>query len=170
MVLRIGEVGEVVGDTLIAVPLTPYWCTVLGPKVREADRVDCIAHDQDPTRALFTGCGAGPAAAILDRETRQPVGAVGWSYSGNIWSLWVDLTPEQSRELMRSTKAAVYFMASRAAEHGILLSNVVWDQNRVTRAWLKASKCFDFPEGEMQYGGKTFLPFFVKPLEELINV
>jgi hypothetical protein len=170
MPLYIGEVGEVVGDTLIAVPLTPYWCAVLGPKVREADKVDCIAHDQDATQALLAGCGAGPAAAILDIKTRQPVGAVGWTFDGNIWSLWIDLTPEQSRELMRHTKSAVFFMATRAAEVGVLLSNVVWDQNRTTLAWLRASKCFDFPRGEMHHGGKTFLPFFVKPLEELIHV
>ncbi len=170
MSLVLGEFGELVGETLVAVPLTYYWCQQLGPKVTEEDKVDCVAHGGDPTQALLTGMEAGPSCAILDRETRQVMGACGWTYEGNIWSLWSDLTSTQMREIMRHTKPAVAYMHRQALARGLILSNVVWEGNRRAITWLRASKCFDFADQDILHGGLRFIPFFVKPLEALLDV
>lgn len=168
MTLRLGECGEIVGDTLIAVPLTYWWCHQLAPLVREQDRIDCITQGVDILSDLLHGLQGGPAAIVLNKETRQPVGACGWTFEGKIWSLWIDLSADQSREIMRNAKRAIVFMSLRALELGIILSNVVRIDNRLTIAWLRASKCFDFSNQVIHWEGHTYLPFMVKPMEELI--
>lgn len=151
---------------LYLAPLTETLCILLGKKLCAADLIDCAAHDYDGEAALRDCMDGGPSCAVMDGLT--VVGALGWTDAGYIWSLWMDLTPEQSREIMRWTPKLIKEMAHDAARP---LCNVVWEGNDRTIAWLKASHCFTFLDNQrLSYKDRVFLPFFVKPLGDLQHV
>lgn len=143
----------------------------LGPLIRETDRRDCVAHDCNPELALldaFTAGRAWTALWNLDVGEPQPLGCFGWTHTGFIWSLWVDLTREQSLALMSRAQSVIKGMAREAGAAGIAsLCNTVRTDNLLTIAWLRASKCFDFPRPAIEHDGHRYLPFFVKPLGDL---
>jgi hypothetical protein len=145
--------------------LTRSSCTSLGPLIRAADVIDCAAHDYDPVEALFSGLSEGPSWLVTNQG--MPIGAVGWTYAGAIWSLWRDLSIVESLALLKATPAAVRFIAAQAQRP---LGNVVWEGNVVTRAWLAASGCFEFLDSAFQHHDKVYLPFHVKPFGDLPNV
>ncbi len=145
--------------------LTLQGCLYLGYKLREGDKVDCWRHDQSGCRALKAGMEAGPAWGVWDLREGSLIGAIGWNTQGNIWSLWSDLTGEQTKEVMHLTVPAIRSLVSMAG--GIPLGNYVWEGNRLTIAWLKASHCFNFLDDRIRIGDKDFIPFKAKPYEEL---
>jgi hypothetical protein len=134
----------------------------LAPRIRESDRLDCALHDCDAGKALLDGLRKGPGWAVTwENET---IGAIGWTFDGHIWSLWVDLTEEQSRAIMSRTSMVVRAFAASAQRP---LGNAVREDNRLTIAWLRASKCFNFIGQPIPYDGHRYLTFFVKPLGDL---
>lgn len=147
------------------VPLTDLLCGNIGERLSQADLIDCAAHDYDGVAALRDCMLGGPSCAVCHGD--DPIGAIGWTEEGYIWSLWTDLTRDQMRAVMARTPELIRQMAQDAQRP---LMNVVWEGNRATRAWLRASHCFDFLEDRLQYKGKTFIPFFVKPLGDLAHV
>lgn len=151
---------------LYGYPMTESYCEMLGPRLSEEDLRDCAAHDFDGTLALKSALGGGPCLGVF-WEDHSLLGAMGWTFEGFIWSLWGDLTAEQGRELMKWAPSVIQEMAREA---GRPLCNVVWEGNRRTIAWLKATHCFDFLPCTHEYKGLNWLPFFVKPLGELAHV
>jgi integrase len=134
----------------------------LASRIRETDRLDCAMHECDAGLALLDGLRKGPCWAVTWEN--QTIGALGWTYDGYIWSLWVDLTREQSKAIMARTRHMVRALVRDAARP---LGNTVREDNLLTIAWLRASKCFDFIGGPITHEGHRYLPFFAKPLGDL---
>lgn len=141
----------------------------LATKIREADVIDCEAHGVTPLEAIHQGIAFGPTYVVTDADVMEfdrPVflGVVGWTPEGSIWSLWRDLTAGQSLALLRAAPAAIRFIAECARRP---LSNVCWEGNTQTLAWLRATNCFTFLDSRLQLGDKLMVPFFVKPIGDL---
>ena len=135
----------------------------LAPRIREADRMDCKAHDADPETGLIMGLHSGNAwAATWDNEV---IGAFGWhEENGTIWSLWAELTHEQSRAAMLRAPDVIKSLVKLA---GGPLCNWVRTDNLLTMAWLRASKCFDFVGEPVEHRGHLYRHFITKPLGDL---
>lgn len=146
----------------------------LAGRLRDGDVQDCLAHEHTPEEALLGGWQGGPSWGVWDGDCL--IGAGGWTFDGAIWTLWSDLTRSQSLALMRVTPSWARKIAEHANEHikwyqpERRLQNAVWEDNRLTIAWLRATRCVDFLDTRLQFGDKWFIPFFLKPLAELPNV
>jgi hypothetical protein len=80
----------------------------------------------------------------------------------------VDLTRGEQKRLLKLTPQVIRAVVEDAKRP---LSNVVWEGNKRVIAWLRASKCFTFLDKQsVIWEGRPYIPFFVKPLGDLINV
>lgn len=164
--------------SLVPVPLTYQHIRDLAPRVRAADIADLTVHGNDPEQALVSGMTAGEAYAIMDTGNPKPawlpdsawdegrvIGAGGWTVTGGAWTLWADLTRQQSRALLKIAPAWARIMAIRAKRP---LGNYFLTGNTVTERWLRATGCVTILDGhEMLWQDRSYTPFFVKPLEAL---
>lgn len=148
-------------------PLAKHHCTRLAPLVCEADRLDLIAHNSDPEAALETALKEPGEAWAVGYHDGPILGAFGWTEAGAVWSVWADLTRGEQRRLLRLTPEVVLAVAQDAKRP---LGNVVWEGNTRVLSWLKASKCFTFLDNHLLWEGRRYIPFFVKPLGDLIHV
>jgi hypothetical protein len=149
-------------------PLLASHIDSLGGRIREEDLMDCAQQDYNPFHALWDAKRVGPCWAVLDGD--HVMGAAGFSAEqGTIWSLWAeDLTGDHKRWIMQHTQAAVRMVC--AFSGCPTLGNYVWEGNRLTIAWLRASKCFTFEETLYAFKGNSYLHFTTKPLGELPDV
>lgn len=150
-------------------PLMWHHAKRLSRVVRKADVLECLAGSgMGPYQAMLEGINRGPCwAAFVDGDA-VPVGAWGWTHEGAVWSMWRDLTSNESRELLRHTPEMVAEMVS--ARDGVL-ENYVWENNTQALAWLRASKCFNIDlDRVIILGNHRFIHFATKPLEELPDV
>lgn len=149
--------------TLLPVPLTYDHIRHLAPRIREADLADLTIHDTDPEQALVSGMTLGESFAVLDDGV--PIGAGGWTVAGAVWTLWTDLTRKQSLELLRCCVPWARIMAIRAKRP---LTNVFLSGNTVTERWLRATRCVTILDNQLlSWKGRSYVPFYLKPLEEL---
>jgi len=135
----------------------------LAPRIREADLRDLTLHEGDPEQALISGLSSGEAYAVLHEGT--VIGAGGWTVEGAIWTLWADLTLGQSKQLLKWSRPWARVIAIRAKRP---LSNVYLRGNTTTERWLKATRCVNILDDHpIQWQGREYIPFHLKPLEEL---
>ena len=149
-------------------PLAPGHCADLAPTVCEADRLDLISHGFNPEAALETALGEPGEAWAVGYADGTVLGAFGWTEEGSIWSMWKNLTRGEQKRLLKLTPQVVRAMVEDAKRP---LGNVVWEGNKRVISWLRASKCFTFLDTDPYvWEGRPYLPFFVKPLGDLLNV
>lgn len=147
-------------------PLEESHVVYLAGRVREADILDLKTHESTALEALTWALKLpGKAWAVMDGDT--PIGAGGFTEAGSIWTLWRDLTLGQYREVLRMAAPWCRIMAILAKRP---LSNVYLKGNRTTERFLKATGCIDILEQEVYHDGRTWIPFFLKPLERMPNV
>lgn len=132
-------------------------------KLAEADSLEVAAMGRTPENALAYATTITNSQAVIDTQGRT-CGAFGWTPAGAIWSLWSPLTRPEIRQVIKHTPRLVRQMVE---EHGGPLANFIWEGNHMGRHWLKASKCFNVDSHLKEFGGKAFLYFQTKPLEEL---
>lgn len=150
-----------------AVPLTEDHIDHLSWQLREGDVVECHLMGMSPREALEQGMNTeGQSFAVLHEDV--PIGAIGWTQEGAVWSLWKDLTALQSRLILRVTPMWFKRFAEEAEVKDITLCNYVWDRNLPAIKWLQASRAVDFREdlSEMK-DGKRLVPFVVRPSVEI---
>jgi hypothetical protein len=151
-----------------AVPLTPNHINQLFWRLREGDQVECHLMGMSPREALEKGMDdEGEAYAVLHEG--EPIGAIGWTQEGAVWSLWTELTALQSRLILRVTPQWFRRFSEAAEEAGLsALCNYVWDRNLPAIKWLKASRAVDFREDLSEVkDGKRLVPFVVRPSMEI---
>ncbi|WP_420381678.1 hypothetical protein [Novosphingobium sp.] len=148
-------------------PLAKHHCQLLAPLVCEADRLDLIAHGSDAGAALATALQVPGGAWAAGYHDGPLWGAFGWTEEGSIWSMWRELTRGEQKRLLKLTPEVVRALAEDA---GRPLGNVVWEGNSRVISWLKASKCFTFLDNPFMFEDRPYMPFFVKPLGDLLNV
>ena len=155
------------------VPMREEHIDALKDRLQEGDRVDCSTAGRTPALALRDGYQGGPAwCALVNGEPRGAFGVMPGLHS--IWSLWTDLTPGESIMCVRLGRLwlrmlSVWWVSQQHPRvPAYRLHNYVWDGNKKTIRWLKATKCFDFhPQHSLTSEGKSFIPFTLKPLQEL---
>lgn len=148
------------------VPLTMHHAEMLAPYVRSSDCADLKTHDSTPWEALRHGVAMdGESWAVMDGEVI--IGAGGWTALGSVWTLWADLSRTQAKEVLRMAPAWCRIMAIRAKRP---LQNVYLAGNSQTEHFLRATKCVDILDQEVLYEGRTWIPFFLKPLEDMPSV
>jgi len=151
---------------LQARPLTIEGIMDLAPVIREEDLLDLKCQNSSAFECLMLGL-EGHAWGIYEGDLI--VGAGGFTAHGFVWSLWRDMTEEQKRGVMQ--KAVGWARIMRLLAGKALLQNVYLKGNHKTERFLKATRCVTIDEGtELVYQGRTFIPFFLKPYEELPNV
>jgi hypothetical protein len=151
-----------------AVPLTATHVHALVDKIREGDDTECRLMGMSPLEALETGRHSdGECYAVLHDDV--PIGAIGWTQEGAVWSLWTELTALQSRLILRVTPQWFKRFSEAAEEAGLAaLCNYVWDRNLPAIKWLKASGAVDFREDLSEVkDGKRLVPFVVRPSMEI---
>jgi hypothetical protein len=147
--------------TLYPEPLTLDHAAYLAPRIREADRKDLKLYDRGPEYALAMALvEPGEAWAVMDGGT--PIGAGGWTEAGVVWTLWVDLTLSQAKEMLRMCVPWARILAIRA---GRRLENMFRITNPATYHFLKATRCVEFT-----HSGTLWQAFRLLPLEELPHV
>lgn len=149
-------------------PLRQDHIEALAPHVSEADRLDLLAADYDPETALQQALlEPGEAWAAGSREGHI-LGAFGWTEAGAVWSMWRPLTRGEQRTILKLTPRLVRALVRDAG--GIPLGNVTYVGNTQIIDWLKATNCFTFLDSEFIWRERAYVPFFVKPLGDLISV
>lgn len=149
---------------LKAKPLTMDDIFCLHDRIREADLIDLKNQDASAFEALLEGVNSGEAWAIYDDE--DLIGAGGFTDQGYVWSLWTDLSLRQSLGIMKKAEGWARVLRMRAGPRP--LQNVFVEGNRVTEAFLRRTRCVNIQEDcPLTYNGRTFIPFFLKPLAEL---
>lgn len=84
---------------------------------------------------------------------------------GAIWTLWADLSKAQARELLKWAGRWARVIAIRSKRP---LSNIYREDNTKTARWLRLTRCVNIlDEHPIQWQGRTYIPFTLKPLEEL---
>lgn len=150
----------------VLIPRLLRWedCETLAPKIRRADLEDLTINRSNPLRALQGAIHMpGEAFGIWDGD--QIVGAGGWTTSGTVWTLWQELTFGQAKALAKNCAPWARIMAIRSARP---LQNVFLQGNAATRRWLESTRCVDILDDHpLTWEGRTFIPFFLKPLEQL---
>ena len=149
---------------LVPVPLTADHAWDLAPRLRAADLADLTIHGSNPNKALLAAIDMpGEPYAILDDGV--VIGAGGWTKAGSVWTLWQDLSVGQAKALLKWCPAWARIMAIRS---GRPLQNVYLKGNLATESWLKATRCVNIlDESPIMWQGREYIPFFLKPLEEL---
>lgn len=144
----------------------------LGASLRSEDRAECL--EGDPFRMLATADRHGGQAytalkwndALNSFTYEDILGAYGWTAEGTIWSVWRNLSREESLSVLVHTPLWVRGLV--VASEWAFLHNHVSSTNLPALAWLKASKCFDFtPEEDLVVDEVVFHRFQTKPLEAL---
>lgn len=149
---------------LKAKPLTLDDIFCLHERIREADLMDLKCQDASALEALFEGLTSGEAWGIFDDGVI--IGAGGFTDQGYVWSMWVDLSLRQSMGIMKKAEGWARVLRMRAGQ--VPLQNVFVEGNRATETFLKRTRCVDIQEDcPLTYNGRTFIPFFLKPLAEL---
>jgi len=139
----------------------------LAPIMRQADIRDLIVHQSSPRDALLQVFNEGGEAWSV-HSGRGIIGAGGWTQRGIVWSLWADLTFEESKALMRTVVPWARIIAIRAKRP---LSNVFVKGNHQTEHFLLATRCVTtFPQAEILHEGRTYIPFMLKPIEDMPHV
>lgn len=148
---------------LVPVPLNYGHILQLAPKLQASDLADLTLHEGDPEGALISGLSSGEAYAVLDGDT--VIGAGGWTVEGAVWSLWADLSKGQAKELLRWAARWARVIAIRSKRP---LGNVYRSGNHKTARWLKLTKCVTILDDHpIMWNGQTYIPFHLKPLEDL---
>lgn len=149
---------------LVPVPLTIDHVWDLAPRLRKADLDDLTVHNSHPRGALLAALSEpGEAFAVLDGD--KVIGAGGWTKAGSVWTLWADLTRGQAKDLIRLSRPWARIIAIRAKRP---LQNVYLKGNRATEGWLRATGCVTIlDDNPIVWQGREYIPFFLKPLEEL---
>lgn len=154
---------------LYTLPLRRRHIPLLHPYIREADLADMKVAGMGADQALAYGLFNGPSWGIWDKDT-SIIGAGGYTTQGSVWSLWADLSPEQSRGIMARAGEWARFIRSFAGADKWLW-NVYLQGNRQTEAFLRASHCVNIDkENPIQHDGRVFIPFHLKTAEELSRV
>lgn len=154
---------------LYTLPLRERHIPLLAPYIREADLVDMKVAGMSAQEALAYGLFLGPAWGVWERGVGI-IGAGGYTKQGAIWSLWADLSPEQSRGVMARAGEWARFIRSYAGGDKWLW-NIYLKGNRQTEAFLRASHCVNIDkESSILHDGREFIPFHLKTAEELARV
>lgn len=150
-----------------AVPLTEDHIDHLAWQLREGDVVECHLAGQTPREALEQGMNSeGEAYCVLYQDV--PIGAIGYTQEGAVWSLWTELNAITSRLILRVTPKWFRKFAEEAEKRDIILCNYVWDKNLPALKWLQASRAVDFREDLSEVkDGKRLVPFVVRPSMEI---
>ncbi len=149
--------------TLIPRPLTERHAKLFSHRIRRADLDDLHTSGQYPYAALLDAIEAGEAYGIWDGI--DIIGAGGWTRDGNVWSLWTDLSVSQSKALIKNAVPWARIIAIRARRP---LGNFFLRGNTVTDGWLRLTRCVEILDDRpLTWQGRTYIPFYLKPLEEL---
>lgn len=144
---------------LTAVPLTWEHCEALAGRIADEDTSECLAMGHTPLQALAGGCMLGEGFAVIRADSFTPVGAFGWTTEGTIWSLWAELSPKESVQVLRESGVWVRTLVLRSPFDA--LHNHVATANRRALKWIRTTGAFwiDDPEPTAD-----FLYFETRPL------
>lgn len=146
---------------LTAIPLTWEHCVALAPRISHEDTLECLAMGHTPIQALAGGCMLGEGFAVIRSDSYTPVGAFGWTTEGTIWSLWSELSPKESAQVLRDTGQWVRTLVMRSPFEE--LHNHVATANGRALKWLRRSGAF-WVQDEDAEDDRGFLYFETRPL------
>lgn len=131
----------------------------LAPRLRVTDQVECLAKDISPEAAMRHGYEDGPSYTCWSQG--EPIGALGWTHAGVIWSLWRPLTRGQTRSILAQTPGYVDQFVTESGRE--CLFNYVDLGNAAALGWLQASRCFAISTSSTPYRGRQFARFETLP-------
>ena len=145
----------------------------LGANLTESDRLECLSGD--PMSVLAGATTTGQAwTALRSRDGEDSphegriLGAYGYTDEGTIWSLWSELSREESMAVLTHTPLWVRTMLHESGREW--LYNWVSLANQKAIAWLKLSGCFDVSDRVVTFSGMSAHYFRTKPKEVLAGV
>jgi len=136
----------------------------LGANLSDSDRLECLSGD--PMSVLAGATTTGQAWTALSPE--RILGAYGYTDEGTIWSLWAELSREESMAVLAHTPLWVRTLLHESGREW--LYNWVSLANRPAIAWLKMSGCFDVSDRIVTFSGISAHYFRTKPKEVLACV
>ena len=136
----------------------------LGANLAESDRLECLSGD--PMAVLAGATTTGQAWTALDGD--RILGAYGYTDEGTIWSLWSELSREESMAVLLHTPLWVRTMLHESGREW--LYNFVSVGNEQAIAWLKLSGCFDVSDRVVTFSGMSARYFRTKPKKALAHV
>lgn len=140
----------------------------LAPNIREHDLADMKTEGMTAEDALFYGHASGRSWGVVWED--RCIGAGGFTDEGAIWSLWADLTPEQSRWVLSQASFWAQIIREKAGPNKWLW-NVYLQGNRLSETFLRATHCVNIDkEHPIEHEGRVFIPFHLKSAEELSRV
>lgn len=150
-------------------PLSWPDCQDLAPRLTRADAFECLHLGQQPLGALATGLMFGNCWCVYRAHTGRPVGAFGFTADGVIWSLWTSMGLKERKTVLKETPGWVLKMVEEWEHLGGVgpLKNHIAGQNKLSIAWLKATRCFHVSRDAVWLMGEDFYPFHTHPAQTI---